>query len=116
MIAIFIMGLPVSSITKIPRVASSFPPPGRSCRSNIEFVSVEEEVGRTSEFALYPVGTQLALYRMDDGKMKFIHRVRRRIHNVSDVYVLLYMYGCGSEMRFMHRVRRTEAISQLQHR
>lgn len=90
MIAIFIMGLPVSSITKIPRVASSFPPPGRSCRSNIEFVSVEEEVGRTSEFALYPVGTQLALYRMDDGKMKFIHRVRRRIHNVSDVSCTSY--------------------------
>jgi excinuclease UvrABC nuclease subunit len=44
-------------------------------RSNIDFVSIEEDVGRTSEFAVYPVGQHVALYRMDDGKMRFLGRV-----------------------------------------
>jgi len=44
-------------------------------RNNVEFVPVEDDFGRSTEFAVFPVGQQVALYRLDDGLCKFLARV-----------------------------------------
>ena len=47
-------------------------------RNNVDFVPIEDDFGRSTEFAVFPVGQQVALYRLDDGCTKFLSRVSKQ--------------------------------------